>query len=212
MRVIAIVSTKGGSGKTALAAGLAVELGAVLLDVDPQASACRWRDRREAVEPVVTAVVASRLRPALDAAAAAGVERAIVDTPPRSELATLEAARAADLVLIPCRPQLVDLETLAAAVQQVLALAGNPLAAVVLTAVPPRGRRGDQARQAASGLGFDVGPPLVHRAAWGDAGALGLTVTEYDPRGRAAAELRQLAAWVRRVLERPRGVHHAEAR
>ena len=53
MQVIALLSTKGGAGKTALATALAVEMGAVVLDLDPQASACRWRDRREAAFPVV---------------------------------------------------------------------------------------------------------------------------------------------------------------
>ncbi len=138
----------------------------------------------------------SRLRHALDAAAAAGVERAVIDTPPRSETAALEAARAADLVVLPCRPQLLDLETLPAA-QQLLGLAGEPRAAVVLTAVPPRGRRGDQARRAVTGFGLRLCPEvLVHRAAWGDAAALGLVVTEFAPRGLAAAELRRVAAWV----------------
>ena len=65
MQVIALLSTKGGAGKTALATALAVEMGAVVLDLDPQASACRWRDRREAAFPVVTDVAPARLRPVL---------------------------------------------------------------------------------------------------------------------------------------------------
>ena len=111
MQVIALLSTKGGAGKTALATALAVEMGAVVLDLDPQASACRWRDRREAAFPVVTDVAPARLRPTLDAARARRVATVVLDTPPRSETAALEAARAADLVIVPCRPQIVDLET-----------------------------------------------------------------------------------------------------
>ena len=90
MQVIALLSTKGGAGKTALA----VEMGAVVLDLDPQASACRWRDRREAAFPVVTDVAPARLRPTLDAARARRVATVVLDTPPRSETAALEAARA----------------------------------------------------------------------------------------------------------------------
>ena len=108
MQVIALLSTKGGAGKTALATALAVEMGAVVLDLDPQASACRWRDRREAAFPVVTDVAPARLRPTLDAARARRVATVVLDTPPRSETAALEAARAADLVIVPCRPQIVD--------------------------------------------------------------------------------------------------------
>ena len=71
----------------------------------------------------------------------------VLDTPPRSETAALEAARAADLVIVPCRPQIVDLETVPTTIQ-VLALARDPLAVAVLVAVPPRGQRADQARRA----------------------------------------------------------------
>ena len=44
---------------------------------------------------------------------------------------------------------------------------------------------------------------LGHRAAWGDANALGLTVTEYPPRGRAGVELRQVDRWLAQVLAQP---------
>ena len=89
MQVIALLSTKGGAGKTALATALAVEMSAVVLDLDPQASACRWRDRREAAFPVVTDVAPARLRPTLDAARARRVATVVLDTPPRSETAAL---------------------------------------------------------------------------------------------------------------------------
>ena len=80
MRVIALLSTKGGAGKTSLATALAVETGAVLLDLDPQSSACKWRDRRDAETPVVTDVAPARLRPTLDAAATEGVTDIVLDT------------------------------------------------------------------------------------------------------------------------------------
>ena len=99
MRTISLVSTKGGCGKTALSCALAVRFDAVLLDLDPQASACRWRDRRDDKEPVVTDVAPARLRPTLDALAEQGVDIVVIDTPPRSETAALEAVRVADLVV-----------------------------------------------------------------------------------------------------------------
>ena len=137
MRVIALLSTKGGAGKTSLATALAVETGAVLLDLDPQSSACRWRDRREADAPVVTDVAPARLQPTLEAARGNGVDLVVLDTPPRSETAALEAARAADLVVVPCRAQMLDLETVPNTVQ-LLELAKVPVAVAVLVAVPPR--------------------------------------------------------------------------
>ena len=100
----------------------------------------------------------ARLRPTLNAARAKRVATVVLDTPPRSETAALEAARAADLVIVPCRPQIVDLETVPTTIQ-VLALARDPLAVAVLVAVPPRGQRADQARRAIQGLSLRVRIP-----------------------------------------------------
>ena len=151
----------------------------------------------------MTDVQPSRLQHAVQAAAEQGVDLAVIDTPPRSESAALEAARVADLVVIPCRAQILDLETIPAT-QQLLGLAGNPTAVSVLNAVPPRGARAAQTKQALAQFGLPVCPyTLGHRAAWGDASALGLTVTEYPPRGRAGVEVRQVARWLAQVLTQP---------
>ena len=216
MQILALLAQKGGAGKTSLALALAVEAGgagktAIVLDTDPQASACRWRDRRQVRDPVVIDVQPSRLQNALGAAAEQGVDLVVIDTPPRSESAALEAARVAHLVVIPCRAQILDLETVPAT-QQLLASAGNPPAVAILSAVPPRGARAAQARRAIARFGLPVCPhTLGHRAAWGDASALGLTVTEYPPRGRAAEEMRHVALWLTRALAEPEMLKGASA-
>ena len=216
MQIVALLAQKGGAGKTSLALALAVEAGGagktvIVLDADPQASACRWRDRRQVPEPAVIDVQPSRLQNALGAAAEQGVDLVVIDTPPRSESAALEAARVAHLVVIPCRAQILDLETVPAT-QQLLALAGNPPAVAILSAVPPRGTRAAQARRAIARFGLPVCPhTLGHRAAWGDASALGLTVTEYPPRGRAAEEMRHVALWLTRTLAEPEMLKGASA-
>ena len=109
---------------------------------------------------------------------------------------------------------MIDLETVPTTTQ-LLALALDPLAVAVLVGVPPRGQRAEQARRAIQGLGLRVCPHTIgHRAAWGDASALGLTVAEYEPQGRAAAELHRVVEWLRSVLDQPQlleGVH-GEAR
>ena len=141
--------------------------------------------------------------PSLEAVKAQGVGTVVLDTPPRSETAALEAARVADLVVVPCRPQMVDLETVPVTTQLIV-LARDPLAVAVLVGVPPRGQRAEQARRAIQGLGLRVCPHTIgHRAAWGDASALGLTVAEYEPQGRAAAELHRVVEWLRSVLDQP---------
>ena len=120
MRTVAVVGMKGGTGKTTLALHLAVAtvqqgLNVAVLDLDPQQSAAKWGDRRAAPEPVVLAVAPSRLPLELERVVGAGADVAYLDTPPRagSDNAAQAAARVADLVLLPCRPAILDLEAIA---------------------------------------------------------------------------------------------------
>ena len=58
MDVIAVIAQKGGTGKTTLAVSLAVAAErsgrtVAIVDLDPQASASNWGDRREDDSPVV---------------------------------------------------------------------------------------------------------------------------------------------------------------
>src|SRR5580698_8333630 len=117
MRIIAIESQKGGSGKTTIAVHLAQSFAAggyqtLLLDLDPQTSATEWKDAREMESPAVMAVPSNRLPRVIDEAKAIGTEILIIDTAPHSEGTALAAARASDLILVPCQPSIVDLRAL----------------------------------------------------------------------------------------------------
>jgi cellulose biosynthesis protein BcsQ len=114
MQTISLIAQKGGTGKTTLALSLAVAAEAagrttLIVDLDPQASACKWGDRRTAETPAVIDAQSARLPNALEKAAQAGVDLAIIDTPARIEQAATEAARISDLVIIPCKPSIYDL-------------------------------------------------------------------------------------------------------
>lgn len=205
MKTIALIAQKGGTGKTTLALSLAVAAHqsgklAVIIDLDPQATACNWGDRRKMDAPVIVDAQPARLAKALEKAAESGVDLAIIDTPARSEQAALAAARGADLVLIPCRPQIYDMETLPNS-REIVSLAGNPLMMVVLNAVPPRAARQQEAAEAVKGMGFTVCPFMLGaRAAFGDSAALGRSVLEYDPSGKAAEEIRELYKYTSSIL------------
>jgi chromosome partitioning protein len=93
MKTIALIAQKGGAGKTTLALSLAIaaertEATSVIIDLDPQATACNWGDRRKADTPVIVDAQPARLQSALQKAEEASVDIAIIDTPPRSEQAT----------------------------------------------------------------------------------------------------------------------------
>jgi chromosome partitioning protein len=82
MFTISLVGRKGGTGKSTACLGLAVEAAraghvAAVIDIDPQASAAAWHDRRQDKNPPVVSAQASRLRQTLDAAATGGVEYAL---------------------------------------------------------------------------------------------------------------------------------------
>src|SRR5271155_3364564 len=127
MLTISLIAQKGGTGKTTVARCLAVAFeragtAAAILDMDPQASATLWARRREAQLPEVIPTVLPLLREALKAAEKS-VEVVIIDTPPKNADVAIEAAKVSDLIIIPCRPQIDDIETLPAT-KQILDVTG----------------------------------------------------------------------------------------
>lgn len=203
-----MIGQKGGGGKTTTGTGLAVEaaragLAALMIDLDPQANAANWKDRREADNPAVVAAPVSRLRPTLDAARQHGAQFVVIDTPAKSDSAALDAARVADLVLIPVWPQIYHLETLPA-LKDLLRMAGDVPVYVVLNALHPQAtRQADEAKAMIAELyGLPVCPVhLCDRAIYADMPALGKSAQEADPHGKAADELARLYAFVTQPLK-----------
>ncbi len=197
MKIIAVVGQKGGTGKTTTAENLAVEAAAkgqtvALIDLDPQTTATKWSDRRAAESPVVVSAQIARLRHVIAAAKREGTELVVVDTPPHTAEATIEAAKVADLVLLPVAADINDMETLPA-MRNVLTLAGNPRAFVVLNRAPVQGPYEAEAVRAAEDMGFQVCPVVLHqRRAFPNGAAGGQAVAEYEPDGKAAFEVRAL--------------------
>ena len=157
----------------------------------------------------------ARLAAALAKAEENGVDFAVIDTPARNEQSALAAAKVADLVLIPCRPQAYDLETIPNT-KEILTLAGNKPAIAILNAVPSFGDRHEQAREFLNRLQVPVCPyTLGHRAVFGDAGAVGQAAQEYDPKGKGAAEILQvykytLSTLVQLSKDKTKQEHHEQ--
>ena len=197
MYVVAILSQKGGTGKTTLALHLAVAAEraghvAAVIDLDPQASAAGWKDSRPGETPVVVPIPASRLAQALDLARGADAEVVFLDTAPHSSEVALAAAEAADLVLIPCRAGILDLRAIGATAR-LAKIAGKP-AHVVLNSMPPRASNViADAREAVAVHGLAVAPVTIQqRVAYAHALTAGQTAQEYDPDGKAAEEITEL--------------------
>ena len=202
MNTIALIGQKGGGGKTTLALSLAVAAEAAgrpasILDLDPQASARRWGERRRdggRAAPQSRAVPAGGLAAAIEAARAAGCALCVLDTPGNSGEAAVAAARAAELILVPLRPQVMDLETLDA-VRQMLVLAGaQSRAFVVLNGAHPQARQSlAEIAAIVAAAGFRPAPfYCCQRTAYAWAPTLGLAPQELPRAGRAAAEIAAL--------------------
>lgn len=206
MKTIALISPKGGVGKTLLATNLFVEawarkISTVLIDLDPQASAAEWADLRPDGDGAVVTAPAPRLKRAMEAARESGVGWCILDTPGRASDVAVEAAKAADLVLLPARPSFWDVKTLPSAIEM-LQQAGMPKAFLVLNGTPIQDDEYvKDARGAAEAIGLSICPVIFHqRVAFMNASKYGQGASEHQPKGRAAEEAQSLYEFSRKML------------
>ena len=203
MRTIAVCNAKGGAGKTTLALHLAVasvQLGSnvAVVDLDPQLTAVNWSQRRSSQDPVVAVMACSvsRVGAELERVAGLGADVVYLDTPPRAwvgaDNAALAAARVADLVLLPCRPSILDLEATVTTMQRLQAVTAAPVV-VVLNACPARGRDADEAAEALASRGVTVAPVRIgQRIVFARSLLDGLTAQEVEASGKAADEIQRV--------------------
>lgn len=200
MKVLSLISQKGGVGKTTLATALAVQSSmdgkrTVVFDLDPQASASFWNDTRKDDSLAVTAVPATRLPHVLEAARGSGCDLAIIDTPPFSKDIAFEAAQQTDLVLIPTRPAVLDVMAMTRTLDLVKQY--NKLYSIILTFCPPSGREVDDTVKVINELGAEICPVRVgNRIAYSRAQQTGQSAQEIEPEGKAAQEIKDLYTYM----------------
>ena len=206
MPTIAIVSQKGGAGKTTLAIHLAAaaqDAGhvALIVDTDPQATASQWGQWREGRAPeVIDCGAPSLLARKIGQAADLGAEFIVIDTPPHADAMAREACRVADLLLVSCRPRTFDLNA-ARTTADLVKAAGKP-AFVVFVAGPPKaavlyGEAADVIRE----VRLPVAPVmLAERGDYHHSTGSGLTAQEHAPGGKAAVEVAALWAWTKQQV------------
>jgi chromosome partitioning protein len=204
LRVLALAVQKGGTGKTTLAASLAVaaaEAGehVTALDLDPQGSLAGWGALRTSESVAVDRVQPwemGQLSEILGILADQGTTLAVLDTA-GSASGLAPALKDADFVLMPVRPSRLDIVAARPTLQALVGLGLRERLALVLNQCPPppSPRTSAYAAQLRA-LGVLAEPGIIHRVDHQDALATGLGVTEFAPGSQAAEEVRALWAWI----------------
>jgi chromosome partitioning protein len=210
MKTVALLSRKGGAGKTTCAIHMGVLAQAsgqrvLFLDLDPQGSLSAWWHSREAETPGLVQSDAGRLPDLLRAATQEGYDLAVIDTPPAVTFDTARTAAMADLALIPLRPSVLDIYAVASTADVVKASKKPGL--LVLNACLPS-TRGNQeasstieARKALTGAALPLATAsITQRIDYTRALNGGEAVSEFAPASKAAQEMQMLWQEVQRRL------------
>jgi chromosome partitioning protein len=207
MRTIAFVTQKGGAGKSTLASSVAVAARAAgervfIIDLDPLQTLVKWAGARESSDIGVEHVPPSKLSKAIAALEKKGVTLVVVDAPGQDGEPSAAAMRVADLCVIPARPNAFDLWASERTRAQVKEEGCDY--AFLLNQCPPaqqnaRVELGAKSLQAMGGL---LAPLVSARVDYQEAARLGLGVSEYNPEGVAAQEMKELWGSIKRRLKR----------
>lgn len=229
MYVLAVLSEKGGAGKTTTVIHVAVAallMGreVVVLDMDPQASAADWCDQRGG-KPEGATLPAPRLEGTLSKLRANEVDLAIADTPREANNISYVAAQAADLVIVPLKAGGFDYRALIRTLEICHLAKKTPF--VVLNGIKPGAHRIEtDARESVVALlekhfrktqvrlPCEVCPVVIHEwASTRDASITTTTALEAEPDSAAAAEFRHLYLWINQQFElsTPQQVERATA-
>src|ERR1700712_1723609 len=200
MRTLALVSQKGGAGKTTLVLHLAVAahragLQVAIADLDPQSSAWKWSERRkDHPEAVVTS--AEQLEHVKAQATAGDLDLLIIDSAPHADRPALVACKASDLVLIPCRASILDIDAIGQTFDLTV-IARKPSCVVFNACSTSTDFDLEEARAGLQERDVPIYPGAIYQRVSLSRGFIaGKTAQEIEPVGRAAEEIETLFKWV----------------
>lgn len=203
-RILVIASSKGGVGKTTLTISLAVYAAArgeriAILDRDAQKSVVGWQSRRKSGESGVDVLAVDSAAEALGLISAQGYDWLIVDTPPALMERIDEAVSQADIVLIPSRASMLDLDAIHPALDVCVEFSKPYL--FVLNSVDTRQQKTNAGARTYLGTFGKVADTMIaQRVAYVSAMTWGKGPTEVETDGKAAEEIERLWGEIRTAL------------
>ncbi len=217
MKTIAVISRKGGSGKSTVTTQLATSLAlrhhrVLVVDADPQRSVSDIFRQREGPGPVCEISAAEKLAVLKSAVASRGFDVMIIDVPGGRMDDLVLATTVSDLAVIVTRPTYVDLCAAAYSCQAVRQLGRSGLIVLNQAALVRSGREHPSVTKAIRAIeliGMPVSPAILrYRPVYQSSAEQGLGVEEVGPACAAGQEVAGLCNDVARRL----GLDDAEPR
>lgn len=200
MKIIGIINQKGGVGKTTLSTCLSVAFESdnkkvVLIDLDPQATACFWNDTRKQETPAVVSIQPVRLKSIIKGAKEAGTDIVIIDGAAIQKEISYDVANIADFVLIPTKPAVFDVTSMQETIR-ILRQHKTPFY-TVLNMISPSGQEIEDFKKLTQELNIPLCEISIgNRKDFFRAQNQGLAVQEYNIDCKASTEIIQLYKFI----------------
>jgi chromosome partitioning protein len=197
MKTWAVITQKGGSGKTTISLHLAIVAEskgkkAAVIDIDPQRSALKWAMIRGGQTPAVIGTIVPELSRTLADLERKRTDLAIIDTSPRADRDALEVSRRADLIIVPVRPSILDLPAAEDTLRLLQSAKCLDKTVIVLNSASQSTSEGQEAGAVLSGFGRLLSCQIGERVDFRRALTGGKGVTEFAPHSKASQEIHAL--------------------
>ena len=209
MRTVAVIGRKGGSGKTTIAAHLAIGLHlrgrrTILADCDPQRSAIEVLKSRGSDGPETIATSSAKIFVLRMSALNSGVDALVIDTPAVLDEDIAQAAGLADLSIMVVRPTFLDISA-AVRTSSIVRKLRKPGLIILNQAPAPRGQvEAPTVKRSMTALGLlhlPVAPIIVRaRATYQTVLEHGRSAEELGQDGQAASEMKALCDYIDRFV------------
>ena len=203
-QIITIAQQKGGTGKTTIAAHIAVSFAqtgrrVAIIDIDPQGSLSRWhalREKKFGIGYTGLYFVASsgwRIEGVINNLQNK-MDYIIIDAPPHTETESKSAIRASTLVIVPMQPSPTDLWATEATIN--FAKSENIPAKILINRYNPTSKI---SKEIIRQLNAEVFKNTIgNRVAFSSCFLTGVTVTETQPNSSAVIEIKN---FVKEILD-----------